>query len=87
MQQERKVTVFMKRINEDIKSGNLKQIYLLCGEEDYLRNQYRNRLKDALLNGGDTMNLSIYEGKDIKSGFRFFKFGNGFACVYGYFCR
>ena len=55
----------MKRINEDIKSGNLKQIYLLCGEEDYLRNQYRNRLKDALLNGGDTMNLSIYEGKDI----------------------
>ena len=40
-------------------------MYLLCGEEDYLRNQYRNRLKDALLNGGDTMNLSIYEGKDI----------------------
>ena len=55
----------MKRINEDIKTGNFKQMYLLCGEEDYLRNQYRNRLKDALLNGGDTMNLSIYEGKDI----------------------
>lgn len=58
----------MKRINEDIKSGNFKQVYLLCGEEDYLRNQYRNRLKDALLNGGDTMNLSIYEGKDINQG-------------------
>lgn len=55
----------MQRINEDIKTGNFKQMYLLCGNEDYLRNQYRDRLKDALLNGGDEMNLSRFEGKDI----------------------
>lgn len=55
----------MQRINEDIKTGNFKQIYLLCGSEDYLRNQYRERLKKALLEDGDEMNLSCFEGKDI----------------------
>lgn len=30
----------MQRINEDIKTGNFKQIYLLYGEERYLKNQY-----------------------------------------------
>ena len=55
----------MQRINEDIRTGNFKQMYLLCGSEDYLRNQYRDRLKDALLNEGDEMNLSRFEGKDI----------------------
>ena len=54
----------MQRISEDIKNNNFKQAYLLCGSEDYLRNQYRNRLRDALLDGGDEMNLSFYEGKD-----------------------
>jgi DNA polymerase-3 subunit delta len=55
----------MQRINEDIKSGNFKQMYLLCGTEDYLRNQYRDRLKTALLGDGDRMNMSCFEGKDI----------------------
>ena len=39
----------MNRINEDIKTGQLKQIYLLYGEEAYLRKQYRDRLKEALI--------------------------------------
>lgn len=55
----------MQRINEDIKTGNFKQMYLLCGSEDYLRNQYKERLKTALLGEGDQMNLSCFEGKDI----------------------
>ena len=55
----------MQRINEDIKTGNFKQVYLLYGSEDYLRNQYRDRLKEALLGSGDAMNLSCFEGKDI----------------------
>lgn len=55
----------MQRINEDIKTGKFKQIYLLCGSEDYLRSQYRDRLKTALLGDGDAMNLSCFEGKDI----------------------
>lgn len=55
----------MQLINEDIKTGNFKQMYLLCGSEDYLRKQYKDRLKAALLGEGDQMNLSCFEGKDI----------------------
>ncbi len=58
----------MQRINEDIKSGQLKQIYLLYGEEAYLRKQYRDRLRNALAAEGDTMNYSYFEGKDISVG-------------------
>lgn len=58
----------MKQLNEDIKSGNFKQIYLLYGEERYLRRQYRGRLRKALCNEGDTMNTHFYEGKDLSVG-------------------
>lgn len=58
----------MQRINEDIKTGNFKQIYLLYGEERYLRRQYRDRLKGAMCQAGDTMNVHFYEGKDVNVG-------------------
>lgn len=58
----------MKKLNEEIKTGQLKQVYLLCGEEAYLRSQYRDRLKTALLGGGDPMNLHYFEGKGIQQG-------------------
>lgn len=58
----------MQRVNDDIKSGNFKQVYLLYGEERYLRRQYRDRLKAALCQDGDTMNIHFYEGKDINVG-------------------
>ena len=57
----------MKQLNEDIKSGTMKQVYLLWGEEAYLRRQYRDRLRDALA-GGDTMNCHYFEGKGIVPG-------------------
>ncbi len=57
----------MKLLNEDIKTGQLKQVYLLCGEEDYLRRQYRDRLRQALA-GQDTMNCHYFEGKNIVAG-------------------
>ncbi len=55
----------MRRIAEDIKSGQLKQAYLLYGEESYLIKQYRDKLKDAMLGGGDAMNVNCFEGKGI----------------------
>ena len=58
----------MKQLNEDIKSGNFKQVYLLYGEERYLRRQYRGRLQKALCSEGDTMNTHFYEGKDVPVG-------------------
>ena len=53
----------MKKLAEEIKSGQLKQIYILYGEEAYLRNQYKEKLKKALLDGGDAMNLHCFDGK------------------------
>lgn len=55
----------MKTIDNDIKMGLLKNVYLLYGTEDYLKRQYRDKLKHALVEPDDTMNFSAYEGKDI----------------------
>lgn len=55
----------MQQLLEDLKSGGLKQVYLLYGEEAYLRLQYRDKLRNALVPDGDTMNYHYFEGKDI----------------------
>ena len=54
----------MKTIDEDIKSGQFKRVYLLFGEEAYLKHQYKRKLKQALVASDDTMNFSSFEGKD-----------------------
>ncbi|MCC8101932.1 MAG: DNA polymerase III subunit delta, partial [Clostridiales bacterium] len=55
----------MKTINEDIKTGQFRPAYLLYGEEAYLKVQYKNKLRAAILPEDDTMNLSVYTGKGI----------------------
>ena len=56
--------VVMKSLNEDLKTGNFKQIYLLFGEEAYLKKLYKERFVKAMLPEGDTMNYAYYEGKN-----------------------
>lgn len=55
----------MKTLNEHLKTKTFKNVYLLYGDEAYLRNQYRDKLKKAMINEGDTMNFSCFEGKGI----------------------
>ena len=55
----------MKRIIQDIKSEQFSNVYLLFGEEAYLRKQYRDKLKSALIAADDSMNFSAFAGKDI----------------------
>ena len=55
----------MKTIDNDIKAGQLKQAYLLYGEESYLIRQYRDKLVKAMVQPEDTMNFSRFEGADI----------------------
>lgn len=50
----------MKVISDDIKKGEFKSVYLLYGEEEYLKKQYRDRLKNVIA-GDDTMNYSYYD--------------------------
>lgn len=54
----------MQRLIHDIKTGEFGRIYLLYGEEAYLRKQYRDKLKSAII-GDDNMNYHYYEGKNI----------------------
>ena len=56
----------MQKLLQDIKNQKYSQIYLLYGEEVYLRKQYRDKMKEALVDDGDTMNNHYYEGKDTK---------------------
>lgn len=58
----------MRQIAEDIKKNSFQQMYLLYGEERYLRRQYKEKLRAALCAGGDTMNTHFYEGKDVPVG-------------------
>ena len=53
------------KIDEDIKNLSFERAYLLYGEESYLLRQYKNKLMSALIDEGDTMNLSIYDGAGI----------------------
>ena len=53
----------MKVISDDIKKGEFKSVYLLYGEEEYLKKQYRDRLKNAIA-GDDTMNYSYYNSNN-----------------------
>ena len=56
----------MQTINEDIKNGTFRRVYLLYGDEDYLKLQYKNNLLRALVTEGDTMNFSRFEGKEAQ---------------------
>ena len=54
----------MQRIQTAIKENKFQNVYLLFGEERYLKKQYTEKLKNALA-GDDTMNVHFYEGKDV----------------------
>ncbi|MGN0373330.1 MAG: DNA polymerase III subunit delta [Enterocloster sp.] len=54
----------MQTLNQDIKNHTFRTVYLLYGDEAFLKKSYKNRLREALT-GGDTMNYNYYEGKGI----------------------
>lgn len=58
----------MKFLNEHIKNNEFKKVYLIYGEENYLKKQYRDRIRQAVI-GDDTINYSYFEDKklDVKS--------------------
>lgn len=58
----------MKTIDEHIKTQQFHNAYLLYGDEDYLKKQYRDKLIKALLPEDDSMNFAKFEGKDISVG-------------------
>lgn len=55
----------MKNIQKDLKTGNLKKMYLLYGEEAYLKQQYKQGILKALEVSAEDMNFSRFEGKHM----------------------
>lgn len=58
----------MKSIQEDIETGNFRPVYLLYGEEAYLKRQYKQKLRMAMAQEGDTMNVTVFQGRNINPG-------------------
>ena len=55
----------MKSLKEDLKTGQFNRIYLLYGEEAYLKKYYKVKLRNAMISPDDNMNYAYYEGKGI----------------------
>ena len=55
----------MKRIMEDIKTGQFRRIYLLYGSERYLLDVYLKKLLKALGASDENMNFTKFEGRQI----------------------
>ncbi|MBE5921748.1 MAG: DNA polymerase III subunit delta [Lachnospiraceae bacterium] len=55
----------MQTINNDIKNQTFRPMYLIYGEENYLKRFYKNKLVEAMV-GDDTMNFNEYAGKGIE---------------------
>lgn len=55
----------MKKLLEQIKNRDFAKVYLLYGEEEYLKRAYKKQLVQAVLKDTDQMNYNAYEGKNI----------------------
>lgn len=53
----------MQTLNQHIKDHTFKRVYLLYGEEQFLVNNYKKRLREAIA-GDDTMNFNSFQGKN-----------------------
>lgn len=58
----------MKDLQQELKNGMIRSVYLLYGEEAYLKQQYEQKIKQACIHDGDTINCHQYEGKQIAIG-------------------
>ena len=54
----------MKQLTNDIKNKEFKKVYLLVGEEDYLKSVYTKQMVETITDGNN-MNESFYNGNDI----------------------
>ncbi len=54
----------MKGLAQDIKNKTFQPVYLIYGEEAFLKRSYKNQMREAIA-GDDTMNSHFFEGKGL----------------------
>lgn len=58
----------MEVIKKQIKSGAVDSCYLFYGSEEYIKNQYVNRIKEAIIDPAyEVMNCGKFNGKDVSA--------------------
>ncbi len=55
----------MQTIDEDIRTGKFHSAYLLFGEETYLKNLYKKKIRNAVLPEDDPVNFTVFSGREI----------------------
>ncbi len=56
----------MQKIKDDIKNRNFKNVYLLFGDEDYLKNDIENKLKKAIISpDSEMMNFDLFQESNV----------------------
>ncbi|MBO5550618.1 MAG: DNA polymerase III subunit delta [Lachnospiraceae bacterium] len=58
----------MSVISDDIKNNTIKPVYLIYGDEAYLRDNYRKALVKALVAPGDNLNYNFFSGNKTDPG-------------------
>lgn len=58
----------MRDIKADIKNKDFAPVYLIFGDEPYIRKNYKNQLIGALVAPGDNLNYTEYSGNSIDMG-------------------
>ena len=58
----------MKTLQQELQHGIIKKVYLLCGEEAYLKRMCEQRIKKACIQEDETINYHLYEGRNIPVG-------------------
>lgn len=56
-----------KQLERDIAEGKMSRFYLLYGEDDYRKKQYRDKLTNALISKDDTMNYHYFTGDKLEA--------------------
>ncbi len=54
----------MKTLAQDMKERTFRPVYLIYGDETFLKKSYKNQMK-AAISGDDTMNFHYFEGKGL----------------------
>lgn len=63
--QETNSTAAIRDLRTQLQAGQFAPVYLVMGDQDYLRTQSRDMIRKALLGDGDAMNSAYYTGDHI----------------------
>lgn len=55
------------QVSQQIQAQSFAPVYLICGEQTYLRTYNIRRLQKAILGDGDAMNAAVLSGPDVRA--------------------